>query len=81
MCAEDAVESRSSAKPADFQRPPAESLRNASAIWESVADSPSQIAMTPLQQQELDAGYVDYLAHPEDGESWPTVKSQILQSR
>jgi hypothetical protein len=34
-----------------------------------------------LQQQELDARYVDYLAHPEDGESWPTVKAQILQSR
>ena len=64
-----------------FQLPPAERLRIASAIWDSVADYPDQIALTPLQAQELDARYADYLAHPEDGQSWATVKSQILNSR
>jgi putative addiction module component (TIGR02574 family) len=60
--------------------PPLERLRIASALWDSVADQPEQIGLTPAQQQELDARYADYLAHPEDGVSWATVKQQILRA-
>ena len=63
-----------------FKLPPLERLRIAAAIWDSVADQPEQLALTPAQTQELDARYADYLAHPEDGLSWATVKSQILRS-
>ena len=63
-----------------FKLPPPERLRIAAAIWDSVADQPEQLALTPAQAQELDARYADYLAHPEDGLSWATVKSQILPS-
>lgn len=63
-----------------IQAPPLERLRIAAAVWDSVADQPEQLALTPAQAQELDARYADYLAHPEDGVSWATVKSQILRS-
>ena len=63
-----------------FKLPPLERLRIAAAIWDSVADQPEQLALTPAQAQELDARYADYLAHPEDGVSWASVKSQILRS-
>ena len=62
-----------------FKLPPVERLRIAAALWDSVADQPDQVRLTALQAQELDARYADYLAHPEDGASWATVKTQILQ--
>jgi putative addiction module component (TIGR02574 family) len=64
-----------------FKLPPPERLRIAAAIWDSVAEQPEQLPLTPAQAQELDARYADFLAHPEDGASWATVKSQIQSSR
>ena len=61
--------------------PPVERLRIASAIWDSVADQPEQVPLSPAQAQELDARYADYLAHPEDGIPWAAVKVQLLQSQ
>ena len=64
-----------------FKLPPVERLRIAAAIWDSVADQPDQVPLTTLQAQELDARYVDYLAHPQDGTPWATAKAHILQAR
>ena len=64
-----------------FKLPPAERLRIAAEIWDSVADQPDLLAITPSQAQELDARYADYLEHPEDGMDWAAAKRLILTSR
>ncbi len=61
-----------------FTLPPAERLRIAAALWDSVADQPDQLALTAQHAQELDARYTDYLAHPDKGTSWANAKATIL---
>jgi putative addiction module component (TIGR02574 family) len=60
-----------------FKLPAPERLRIASALWDSVAEEPGQLGLSPQQTQELDARYADFLAHPAEGETWPSVKLQI----
>ena len=60
--------------------PALERLRIASAIWDSVAEQPDHVPLTPAQVRELDARYADYLEHPADGIPWDEAKSQILRA-
>ena len=63
-----------------FKLPPVERLRIAAAIWDSVADQPDQVPLTQAQAQELDARYVDYLEHSDEGVPWDVAIAQILRS-
>lgn len=64
-----------------FQLPAAERVRIASALWDSVADQPQALELTPEQAQELDVRYADYLANPHGGLSWAEALLVIRPSR
>lgn len=61
-----------------FTLPPAERLRIAAALWDSVADQPGLVPLTAQQAQELDARYADYLKHSDTGVSWAAAKASVL---
>ena len=61
-----------------FSLPPAERLRIAAALWDSVADQPDQVPLSALQAKELDARYADYLKATEAGSTWAQVKASIV---
>jgi len=60
--------------------PALERLRIASAVWDSVAQQPDHVPLTPAQAGELDARYADYLEHPADGVTCDVAKAQNLRS-
>jgi putative addiction module component (TIGR02574 family) len=58
--------------------PIAERLKLVEAIWDSIAEVPEAIAVTPAQQAELDRRLDEYLRDPTSGSPWPEVKARIL---
>jgi putative addiction module component (TIGR02574 family) len=58
--------------------PIAERLKLVEAIWDSIAEIPEAIAVTPAQQAELDRRLDEYLRDPTSGSPWPEVKARIL---
>ena len=58
--------------------PIAERLKLVEAIWDSIAEVPEAIAVTPAQQAELDRRLDDYLRDPTSGSPWPEVKVRLL---
>jgi putative addiction module component (TIGR02574 family) len=58
--------------------PIAERLKLVEAIWDSIAEIPEAIAVTPAQQAELDRRLDEYLRDPTSGSPWPEVKARLL---
>ena len=58
--------------------PIAERLKLVEAIWDSIAEVPEAIAVTPAQQTELDRRLDEYMRDPTSGSPWPEVKARIL---
>lgn len=58
--------------------PVEERLKLVEAIWDSIAEVPEAIAVTPAQQAELDRRLDEYLRDPTSGSPWPEVKARIL---
>jgi putative addiction module component (TIGR02574 family) len=57
--------------------PIAERLKLVEAIWDSIAEVPEAIAVTPAQQAELDRRLDDYLRDPASGSPWSEVRARI----
>lgn len=58
--------------------PVAERLKLVEAIWDSIAEFPEAIQLTPAQQAELDRRLDHYLSNPVSASPWPEVKARIL---
>ncbi len=58
--------------------PPQERADLVKDIWDSLANNPEALKLTPAQEQELDRCWDAYLADPKAGDDWPAVKAGIL---
>jgi len=58
-----------------------ERLKLIEALWESVAECPEALALTPEQKQELDRRLAAYERDPDAGVPWAVVKQRLLASR
>lgn len=47
-------------------------------IWDSIASTPDQIALTEAQKQELDRRLATHQANPSDVIPWEVVKAEAL---
>lgn len=59
--------------------PIAERLKLIEAIWESIAEVPEALELTPSQQAEIDRRLDAFLHDPAAGSPWPEVKARILK--
>ena len=58
-----------------------ERIRLAQAIWDSVAEVPEAVSLTPSEREEIDRRLEAYYRDPNTGSSWPEVKARILSRR
>ncbi len=47
-------------------------------IWDSIVDNPDSISLTAAQQHELDIRLKSYYENPKAGQSWESVKKELL---
>ena len=50
-------------------------------IWDSIVPEESSLDVTRAQRDELDRRWADYLANPNQGDSWENVKARIQGNR
>ena len=50
-------------------------------LWDSIAQVPEKVALTPEQSAELDRRLGAYRLSPTAGSPWSEVKARILSSR
>jgi len=48
-------------------------------IWDTIANVPESIALTPAQQEELDRRLEDYRQNPAAGSPWNDVRERVLK--
>ena len=58
-----------------------ERLRLIDALWESLRQSPVDLALSPEQEQELDRRWRAYQDNPDAGSPWPEVRDRMLSRR
>jgi putative addiction module component (TIGR02574 family) len=58
----------------------AQRLMIMSQIWESIAQSPDSLPLTPAQKQELDTRLNSYYENPNAGQPWGKVKEKLLST-
>jgi len=61
-----------------LELPVEERLRLLEALWESVAECPEALALTPAQKQELDRRLAAYERDPAAGVPWADLKKRLL---
>ena len=61
--------------------PVVERLRLVEAIWDSIAEVPEQIELTPEQASELDRRLAAYNQDPTAGSPWSEVRARIVSGR
>jgi len=61
--------------------PPQERLTFVHEVWDSLADQPEALKLSPAQEEELDLALREYADDPTAGDDWPTVKARILGPR
>ena len=61
-----------------LELPVEERLRLLEALWESVAECPEALALTPAQKQELDRRLAAYERDPAAGVPWDDLKKRLL---
>jgi putative addiction module component (TIGR02574 family) len=64
-----------------LELPVEERLKLVEALWESVAECPEALELTPAQKQELDRRLADYERDPAAGVPWAELKQRLLASR
>lgn len=55
-----------------------ERIRLVEALWDTIAEHPESIELTPAERRELDRRMEAYLKNPSEGTPWPEVKSKLL---
>jgi putative addiction module component (TIGR02574 family) len=63
--------------PSILALPVAERIRLAELIWDSVADTPEAMAISPEQQADLQTRLQAFEAAPEAGYTWDQVKAHL----
>ncbi|MDZ7736641.1 MAG: addiction module protein [Gammaproteobacteria bacterium] len=58
--------------------PVQERIRLVEALWDTIAEQPESIELTPAERRELDRRMEAYLKNPSEGTPWPEVKSGLL---
>lgn len=53
-------------------------IRLVSVLWDSIAEHPENIELTPAERQVLDQRMEAYLKNPTEGAPWSEVKKQLL---
>jgi putative addiction module component (TIGR02574 family) len=56
----------------------AERIQLAGAIWESIDADDQPIQLTEAQKREIDRRLADRAANPGAGESWESIKAELL---
>jgi len=56
-----------------------ERLKLMETIWESIAEVPEALELTPAQEAELDRRLDAYRKNPTAGSPWPEVKARVLK--
>jgi putative addiction module component (TIGR02574 family) len=64
-----------------LELPVSERLELVGDIWDSIAQVPEKVALTPEQSAELDRRLEAYRLNPSAGSPWSEVKARILSSR
>jgi putative addiction module component (TIGR02574 family) len=64
-----------------LELPVSERLELVGDIWDSIAQFPEKVALTPEQSAELDRRLEAYRSNPAAGSPWSEVKARILSSR
>ena len=59
--------------------PVADRLKLVEAIWDSIAEVPEALILTPAQEAELDRRLESYRQDPAAGSPWPEVRARILK--
>jgi putative addiction module component (TIGR02574 family) len=59
--------------------PVADRLKLVEAIWDSIAEVPEALNLTPAQEAELDRRLESYRQDPTAGSPWPEVRARILK--
>ena len=57
--------------------PVAERLRLVEAIWDSIAEVPEQLELSPAQAQELDRRLAAFEKDPTQGSPWQEVRARL----
>ena len=57
--------------------PPAERVKLAQDLWDSVAQNPSEVPLTPEQREELDRRLESFEKDPKPGISWEALKRSL----
>ncbi len=60
---------------------PAEKLQLVGELWDELAASDLEFALTPAQQAELRAEREAIRHDPQDGAPWPEVKARLLRQK
>jgi putative addiction module component (TIGR02574 family) len=63
--------------PEVLKLPVSERLRLVEAIWDSIAETPEEIALTEEQKAELDRRIEALERNPEEGSSWSEVRARV----
>jgi putative addiction module component (TIGR02574 family) len=58
--------------------PVADRLELVETIWDSIAEVPDSLQLTPAQEAELDRRLKAYRQNPTAGSPWPEVRARIL---
>jgi putative addiction module component (TIGR02574 family) len=61
-----------------LELPTAERVEIAQKIWESVFEYPEAVALTKVQQEELERRWRAFEQNPDEGEPWEDVKRSLL---
>jgi len=64
-----------------LELPVSERLELVGDIWDSIAQVPEKVALTPEQRAELDRRLEAYRRNPAVGSPWSEVKARVLSSR
>jgi putative addiction module component (TIGR02574 family) len=64
-----------------LELPVSERLELVGDIWDSIAQVPEKVDLTPEQRAELDRRLEAYRRNPTAGSPWSEVKARILSSR
>jgi putative addiction module component (TIGR02574 family) len=55
-----------------------ERTRHAQALWDSIADVPESVPLTPSEREIIARRLEAYYRDPEAGSSWAEVKARVL---
>jgi putative addiction module component (TIGR02574 family) len=64
-----------------LELPVSERLELVGDIWDSIAQVPEKVALSPEQRAELERRLEAYRRNPTAGSPWSEVKARILSSR